>query len=141
MNIHYDVTTGQIVSFGYGADHSDGFDVSPYPNCSVVILDNQEVDPLTQRFDPVRWKVAAKDIPDPPPDRIWEVREAVRAELAASDKFMMPDYPIAEADRAAWGAYRKAMRDASKGNDTAAAQLAAIPARPDGSHLTLNLET
>lgn len=139
MNIHYNTETEQIVSYGFGADHSDGFGESPYPGCRVAIIDDQPVDPRTQRFDAIAWKVVAKETPDDPePDRIFAVRDAIRVDLAASDKFMIPDYPISEADRAAWGAYRKALRDASKGNDTAVAMLAAIPARPDGSMLTIS---
>lgn len=133
MNIHYDITTGQIVSYGFGADHGDGFEASPYPNCAVAIIDNQEIDARTQRFDPVRWKVVAKDVPDPPPDQVLLVRELVRAELGATDKFAIPDFPVSDADRAAWVTYRQALRDASKGNATAAAMLAAIPLRPDGT--------
>ncbi|MCK1684235.1 hypothetical protein IVA87_33835 [Bradyrhizobium sp. 147] len=132
---------GDIVSFGSGSDYGDGFETSLYPGCQVAIVDDQPIDPRRQRFDAVAWKVVAKDAPDASADRVDEVRAAVRAELAASDKYVMPDYPIAEDDRAAWVAYRKALRDASKGNVTAAAMLAAIPARPDGSRLTLNLET
>lgn len=138
MNIHYNITTGQIVSYGHGGDHGDGFGVSPYPDCAVAVVDDQPIDGRTQRFDQDTWKIIAKEEPDPIPDRINEVHAAVRAELAVSDKFMMPDYPISEADRLAWGTYRKALRDASKGNGTASAMLAAIPARPDGSILTIS---
>ncbi|QDP20656.1 phage tail assembly chaperone [Bradyrhizobium cosmicum] len=133
MNIHYDTATGQIVSYGFGADHGDGFETSPYPNCSVAIIDDQPIDARAQKFDPVTWKVVDKDVPDPEPDQVWRIRELVRAELGATDKFALPDYPVADADRVAWVAYRKALRDASKGNATAAAMLAAIPLRPDGS--------
>ncbi|UFW75214.1 phage tail assembly chaperone [Bradyrhizobium sp. WU425] len=141
MNVHYDTTTGQIVSYGYGADHSDGFDASPYPGCAVALLDDQPVDPRTQQFDVVAWKLVARTDPyDPESDRVAQLRDAVRAELAASDKFMMPDYPMSDAARAAWTVYRQALRDCSKGNATSAAMLAAIPARPDGSTLTLSPE-
>lgn len=133
MNIHYDITTGQIVSYGFGADHGDGFEASPYPNCSVAIVDDQPIDARTQKFDAVTWKVVAKDVPDPEPDQVWRVRELVRAELGATDKFAMHDYPVRAADRVAWTAYRKALRDASKGRATAAEMLSAIPLRPDGS--------
>lgn len=138
MIIHYDTTTGQIMSYGWGSDHGDGFETSHLQGCKVLIVDNQPIDAGTQRVDPVALAIVAKDEPDPTPDRVGEVRAAVKAELDVSDKFMLPDYPISEADRAAWAAYRKALRDASKGNDTAATMLAAIPARPDGSKLTLS---
>lgn len=133
MNVHYDTTTGQIVSYGFGADHGDGFETSPYPGCMVALIDDQPIDARVQKFDSVSWKVVAKDVPDPEPDPIWMVLNLVRAELAATDEFAMPDYPISETDRAAWIGYRKALRDSSKGNATSAAMLAAIPPRPDGS--------
>lgn len=150
MNIHFVTEAGQvfrpdgsiaevgdIVSFGFGSDYGDGFEASLYPGCTAALIDDQPIDPRAQRFDVETWKVVAKDVPDAMPDRLDDVRAAVRAELAESDKFMMPDYPISEGERAAWGIYRKALRDSSKGNDTAVAQLAAIPARPDGSRLNL----
>lgn len=141
MNIHYNTSTGQIVSFGHGADHGDGFGESPYPGCRVAIIDDQLVDARTQRFDAIAWKVVAKEAPDDPePDRILAVRDAIRVDLAASDKFMLPDYPISDPDRIAWATYRQALRDCSKGNTTSAAMLAAIPPRPDGSTLTLSPE-
>lgn len=137
MNIHYNTTTGQIVSYGWGADHGDGFETSHFDGCKVLIVDNQDIDPTMQRVDPVALTIVAKTAPDPEPDTLPLVKDAVRVELTFSDKFMLPDYPITDTDRAAWTAYRKALRDASKGNGTAAAMLAAIPARPDGSMLTI----
>lgn len=139
MIVHYDETTGQIMSYGWGSDHGDGFETSHLPGCKVLVVDNQSIDARAQRVDPVALAIVAKDEPDPAPDRVGEVRAAVKAELDVSDKFMLPDYPISEADRAAWAAYRKALRDASKGKGTAAAMLAAIPVRPDGSALTLDI--
>lgn len=137
MNIHYNTATGQIVSYGWGADYGDGFETSHFDGCKVLIVDSQDIDPTRQRVDPIALAIVAKTEPDPEPDALPFVKDAVRAELAASDKFVLPDYPISESDRAAWVAYRKALRDASKGNDTAAAMIAAIPARPDGSLLTI----
>ncbi|MCK1569000.1 hypothetical protein IVB08_34645 [Bradyrhizobium sp. 173] len=126
------------MAYGWGSDHGEGFETSHLPGCKVLVVDNQPIDARAQRVDPVALAIVPKAEPDPEPDALPLVKDAVRAELAASDKFMMPDYPISEADRAAWGAYRKALRDASKGNDTAVAMLAAIPARPDGSMLTIS---
>lgn len=133
MNVHYNTTTGQIMSYGYGADHGDGFEESHFPGCKVTIIPDQPIDARRQRFDPDAWKVVDKDVPDPPPDRMWEVRAVVIAELAASDKFAVSDFPVSEADRAAWMVYRKALRDASKGRAAWGDVLAAIPNRPDGS--------
>ncbi|UGX98223.1 phage tail assembly chaperone [Bradyrhizobium barranii subsp. barranii] len=133
MNVHYDETTGQIMSYGYGADHGDGFETSHFEGCKVLIVDNQPIDARTQRVDPVTLAIVAKETPDPEPDAMWRVRAAVRQELVDTDYLFLPHAPIDEADLAAWIAYRKALRDSSKGRTTPADVLAAIPARPDGA--------
>ncbi|MGM4955701.1 hypothetical protein ACT4MK_10125 [Bradyrhizobium barranii] len=132
MNIHYNETTCQIMSYGSGADHSDGFEDSHFPGCKVAIIPDQPIDARTQRFDVATWKVVDKEIPDPDPFAIWQIKAAVRQELIDTDYLLLPHAPISDADLPAWIVYRKALRDASKGNDTAATMLAAIPARPDG---------
>ncbi|MEY9744303.1 hypothetical protein ABIF65_003677 [Bradyrhizobium japonicum] len=132
MNIHYNGTTGQIMSYGFGADHGDGFEDSHFPGCKVAIIPDQPIDARTQRFDAGTWKVVDKDVPDPPPDRMWQVRGAVISELTETDRFVLPDFPISETARAAWVDYRKALRDSSKGRATPADVLSVIPSRPDG---------
>lgn len=139
MNVHFNTTTGEIVSYGYGADHNDGFEASPYDGCAVALIENQPIDPRAQRFDPITWKIVAKEVPEPGPDPILKLKRLVQFELEASDKYVLPDFPIGDAERAAWVTYRKGLRDASKGNTTAAAMLAAIPRRPDGSDPTTGL--
>lgn len=138
MNIHYNTTTGQIVSYGFGADYCDGED-SHFPGCKVLIMDNQPIDARAQRVDLGALQIVAKASPDPEPDPVPQVRAAIARELFETDRFVLPDYPISELARAAWIAYRKALRDASKGNPSAAAMLAAIPLRPDGTQLTISL--
>ncbi|MET4199056.1 hypothetical protein ABIA95_003056 [Bradyrhizobium sp. LA8.1] len=132
MNIHYNVTTGQIMSYGYGADHGDGFETSHFEGCKVLIVDNQTIDAKTQMVDPVSLAIVDKTEPDPDPFAIWQVKAAVRQELIDTDYLLLPHAPVSETDLPAWVNYRKALRDSSKGNDTAAAMLAAVPARPDG---------
>ncbi|MET4206843.1 phage tail assembly chaperone [Bradyrhizobium sp. LA2.1] len=133
MNIHYNVTTGQIMSYGHGADHGDGFEDSHFPGCKVAIIPDQPIDARTQRFDVATWKVVDKETPDPDPFQMFEVRGAVHRELSDTDKYVLPDFPISETERAAWVVYRKALRDASKGRNSAADVVAAIPKRPDGT--------
>lgn len=132
MNVHYNTTTGEIMSYGYGADHGDGFETSHFPGCAVLITDNQPIDARTQRVDPLTLQIVAKDAPDPAPDPVLTVKAAVARALAASDKYALADFPVSGADRAAWLSYRQALRDCSKGNSTADAMLAAIPSQPDG---------
>ncbi|MDI3559561.1 phage tail assembly chaperone [Bradyrhizobium sp. Arg816] len=133
MNIHYDETTGQIMSYGYGADHGDGFETSHFEGCKVLIVDNQSIDARTQMIDPVTLAIVAKTEPDPEPDGMIDVVVAVRRELADTDRFVLLDFPISDASRAAWIDYRRALRDSSKGRATPADVLAAIPPRPDGA--------
>ncbi|MEY9158228.1 phage tail assembly chaperone [Bradyrhizobium japonicum] len=132
MNIHYNVTTGQIMSYGFGADHGDGFETSHFEGCKVLIVDHQAIDTKTQMVDPVSLAIVDKTEPDSQPDRMIDVVVAVRRELADTDKFVLPDFPISETARAAWVDYRKALRDSSKGRATPADVLAVIPLRPDG---------
>lgn len=139
MNIHYNATTGEIMSYGVGADHGDGFETSHFPDCKVLIVETQPIDATRQKVDPVSLKIVLKEVPDAAPDPIFDVKRAVSIELADTDKFVLPDFPITEAARAAWIAYRKALRDASKGNPTAVAMLAAIPERPDGINVVVQL--
>src|SRR4051812_35242177 len=101
MNIHYNTTTGQIVSYGRGADHGDGIETSHFDGCKVVIVDDQDIDPTKQRVDPVALAIVAKTEPDPEPDRVDDVKNAIRIELTASDKFMLPDFPVSAELRAA----------------------------------------
>lgn len=54
--------------------------------------------------------VAVPRVP-PASEQMEEVRAIRNALLAGCDKYMLPDYPISEADRAAWGDYRQALRD------------------------------
>lgn len=141
MNIHFNTTTGQIMSYGYGADHGDGFETSHFPGCRVLITGDQPIDARIQRVDPLSLRIVARNLEQ---DRLADaeaararrevgtVRAAVMRQLAATDRYTLADFPIDDAGRAAWLAYRKALRDCSKGNGTAATMLAAIPLQPDG---------
>jgi hypothetical protein len=60
------------------------------------------------------------------------VESAIRGELTASDKTQIPDYPISDADRAAWKVYRHALRRLSDLKDPMK-MIRAWPDRPDGA--------
>ncbi|MET4247569.1 phage tail assembly chaperone [Bradyrhizobium sp. LA6.7] len=137
MNIHYNIATGQIMSHGSAIYEccSDSY----LPGCKVLMRDYDSIDPKTEKIDLVLLEKVPKTEPDPDPFPMFEVRGAVNRELADTDKFVLPDFPISETGRAAWIIYRKALRDASKGNITAAAMIAAIPVRPDGADAVARL--
>lgn len=131
MNIHYNTTTGQIMSYGFGADCECCSD-SYFPGCKVLMRDYDSIDPKTEKIDIVLLEKVPKAEPDSDPFAIWQVKAAVRQELIDTDYFLLPHAPISEADLPAWIEYRKALRDSSKGRTTPADVLAVIPLRPDG---------
>lgn len=55
--------------------------------------------------------LAASQPPDPTIDRLGYVRAIRDAAIACSDWTQMPDSPLTDEKRAAWAAYRQAMRD------------------------------
>jgi len=55
-------------------------------------------------------------------DQWAEVRSRRDTLLAASDYFMLPDSPLTDEQRAAWVAYRLALREITEGSDPAAVQ-------------------
>lgn len=68
-----------------------------------------------------------------------EVTIGVARELAVTDQFMAPDRPMSEDQRAAWTAYRQALRDLSKSDPvrgrvrTTVEMIQDWPIRPDGA--------
>jgi hypothetical protein len=128
MNIHYSTATGQIMCYG-NADYDDGQD-SYLPGCKVLITDMQPIDPTRQRIDPATRRIVTKAKPDVR-DEMPSIRTVIVRELADTDKYMMPDYPIDDAGYQDWLQYRKALRELSK-QKTVAAMLDAWPVRPDG---------
>ena len=72
-----------------------------------------------------------------------EVKALISGCLAQSDRTQVPDFPISDAAREEWRAWRQAIRDLSKQHPTAAAMIRAFPADPNGvvhaSHLAARL--
>ena len=128
MNIHYSIQTGDIVSHG-GAVHIDG-EASHFPGCKILMRPDQDV--TGKKVDLATLTLVDAPPPPAPDDPAARVVQAVRRELADTDKYMIPDFPVSETGRGYWRAYRQALRDSSKGRATSPAMLAAIPARPDG---------
>lgn len=142
MKLHYETASGRIVSWGT----DDGIAESHLPGCAVLVIPdadedgnvitaNQGLSGLTHKVDLTtraaialsNAELAAMNAPT-----MGDVARAVSQELAASDQYMMPDHPITADDRAKWIDYRRALRDCSKGVETAGQMLALIPSRPDG---------
>jgi hypothetical protein len=130
MNIHYDTATGQIMVYGNAPD-VDGAD-SYLDGCKVLLVEQQDIDPQTQRVDLDTRTIVPRDTPAEPAPAMPLIIAAIRAELADTDHFMLFDYPIDDAGRDAWVSYRRALRELSRQPD-ARAMVEAWPARPDGA--------
>lgn len=141
MKLHYEIATGRIVSWGT----EDGIADSHYAGCAVKIY--PDVGDDEEPMPPVSGHTHRVDIESPTLDvvalsaaelaamvapTLLDVARAVSQELLSSDRYVLPDYPIASDDRSGWIVYRKALRDCSKGAETIAQMLALIPSRPDG---------
>lgn len=68
-----------------------------------------------------------------------DVRSVIAGCLAQSDRTQVPDFPISDAAREAWRAWRQALRDLSKQHSTAAAMIRAFPLDPNGDNHASNL--
>jgi hypothetical protein len=126
--IHYRESDGEIMGWEHGVAEP-----SSQPDLATAALEDVVTpDPRRQRFDAATLGLIDKDADDiaaslaPTAD---DLRSRIAGELAATDQFMMPDRPMADEKRAAWVAYRQALRDLSK-LSTPAEQLAAWPESP-----------
>lgn len=126
--IHYRESDGEIMGWEHGVAEP-----SSQPDLATAALEDVVTpDPRRQRFDAATLGLIDKDADDiaaslaPTAD---DLRSRIAGELAATDQFMMPDRPMTEQMRAAWVAYRQALRDLSK-LPTPAEQLAAWPESP-----------
>jgi len=136
VNIHYNITTGQILS--WGTVDSDSA-TSHYAGCSVVNVAYGFIDPKADKIDPQTVKLAkwtAAEIAQALLPTTDEVARAVASELRNTDEYVLSDRDdLAPATIAAWKTYRKALRDLSKGTTppTPAAMITAWPLDPNGN--------
>ena len=135
--IHYDPSSGEVVQVesGMAGIVRDGCLIASVPD---------DVDPLGMRvvdlqFDapevgPAPMPTAVLVSGAPLPRRALAhlmVRALRNAELASTDRFVAPDYPVDDATRAQWTDYRAALRDLGR-HQTVDEMIAAWPPRPDG---------
>jgi hypothetical protein len=73
------------------------------------------------------------ELPPEPPNP-YLVRNFRNAELVATDKYLLEDFPITGEQRAAWTVYRQALRDLGQ-LPTGDAMIDAWPDRPDGINM------
>lgn len=69
-----------------------------------------------------------------------EVDQAIFNELSNTDQYVISDRPMTRPKRAAWKAYRQALRDLSK-LPSVTDMLAAWPMRPDGTDTAAHLKS
>jgi hypothetical protein len=129
--VHYRSTDGEI----------DGYD-TPFeperrPGCAILQSESvpdrkvQKIDLVTLQ---IRDKTPAERMAADTPTEL-DVKAAVHQALWLSDVFMLSDYPITQPQQLAWTAYRKTLRDLSKGSPapTPAAMIAAWPLDPNNN--------
>jgi len=126
--IYYRPDDGEIMGWG------NGHDPDPIGGLSFAFVDFFNPDPSTQKFDgdgvvlkttEERYKAG---LPTPR-----DIAVMVFVELRRTDPFMLPDYPIDDNAFDGWKAYRKALRDLSKGRNNPADMINAWPLPPDGA--------
>lgn len=132
MNIHYRLSDGEITGWGNAT-------VEPASGCAVIALvvpygQPHAPDPDVQKIDLKTHQLVEKN-PDEQaiskqPNAL-EISIAVANEMAATDQFVnTPDRPVAPETKAAWIAYRAALRALSK-LPNPVQMMNAWPARPD----------
>jgi hypothetical protein len=126
--IHYHRVTGEIRNWGSDDGATESFNG---PDYAIAHFDAwQDVDPTRHKIDVVTQTLAEQSPAERDAHMVPQVKAAIAGELAATDQFMMPDRPLSDNARAAWRAYRQALRDL---DGTAAHMLQTWPARPDGA--------
>lgn len=141
MHIHYRPDDGEIVGWETGTVQPVGPDGTRTIAVQIVGLP----DPAKEKIDPSTLVIVEKTSLEKaqalqPTER--ELKQAVFAALSATDHMMLPDRDdILPQDRAKWAAYRKSLRDLSKGDPrpNAAAMIVAWPLDPDGKDAIENL--
>ena len=133
--VHYDPADGEILGWGHG------FDPDPIPGKAVGYVEpfDGPLDPLRQKYNAGARRVIAKDAAEQRASRLpklFDLQQAIFAEMRRTDEFMVADYPIIDDEFSAWKSYRQQLRDLSRHNGpidmidgwlTAAARLAPIP--------------
>lgn len=140
VNVYYDPATGTIDGYDTCADAiaREGLDVitvevTKIPDRKMEKVVGSEIVPMTTQEQLELNKPAR-----------WEVDGAVARELAATDKLVLPDRDdISAEDRAAWVAYRKALRDLSKGSPAPSVveMMQAWPLAPTGDDAIADLRS
>lgn len=139
LHIHYIPATGEITCWDNGY-REDG-NMKSHMKGSIVLtkffdeappdLKSKKIDTATSEIvDKTPAELASENLPT-----AQQVINAVYVELSATDKYVLPDFPITSQQQNAWKSYRKALRDISKGNPapTLATMIAAWPLDPNGN--------
>lgn len=121
--VYFDRDTGEITGHATVADS-----LIEFPNSDSIVVDRAP-DPRREVVDVVERQVVARTSA-PLPSEV-ELRQARAMELRNSDWTDAAPHLTSE-QRAAWQAYRQALRDITTAGDVSA-MVAAWPDRPDGS--------
>lgn len=141
MYIHYRPSDGEIFGWETGTVEPVGLN-----GMSIVSVEmNVQPDSLTQKINVATLQIVGKTEVEKVQSlqpTINELKQKIFSELSATDNMMMPDRDdILPQDRIKWVAYRKALRDLSKGDPkpTSAEMVVAWPLDPTGKDAIENL--
>ena len=129
--IHYRPDDGEILGWGYG------FDPEPIPGNEVALVEpfDGPLDPVRQKYDAAAKAVIAKNADEQRASlrpKLFEVQNAIFAEMRRTDEFMIVDYPISDDAFEDWKQYRIMLRDLSKHYQTPTEMIENWDAAPDG---------
>jgi hypothetical protein len=127
--IYYRPADGEILGWTTSANP-----VAPDGMMLAVFDEAFQPEPLNEKFDASENAVVEKTADEKHQSRlptVRQVQEAVFAELRRTDQFMIADYPISDAERDGWKAYRKTLRALSD-IDEPANMIDAWQLPPDG---------
>jgi hypothetical protein len=110
--IYYRASDGEILGWTNQSDP-----VAPDGMNLAVFDEPFQPEPLNEKFDVMASAVVEKTAEERRLSRLpklYEVQQAVFAELSRTDHLMMPDHPNRGGDRHAWLIYRQMLRDLSR---------------------------
>lgn len=134
MNVHFNILTGEIRS--WGSSNNEGTE-SIYSGCSVINdVELVEIDATLHKVNLQTLMVVQKttievEMSRRPTHEL--ISGVIKMQLVVTDLYMISDYPINAAEKDQWIIYRAKLRDSSKNNPSVEEYLNKIPtSNPEG---------
>lgn len=129
ITVIYRIEDGEISGVAHGVVPRD------MPGCGTITVSSSSINPDLHKVDLMTLTVVEKTDSEKAAAQLSklavEVQRAIVMQLNATDQYVLPDRGLTSDDLAAWIAYRKALRDLSKGSASVADMIGNFPVRPD----------